>query len=295
MKRTKFLLLALLLAAGPLVFGQGSSPTASSTIQPTIMVIPFAKEEQQLRTVLENDGPLRIAVTKVKEGFDNRGFSTTDFRAKLNQLNNDRVMEMENAMSLKQEVIELSGADIYVEVEVQKTRSPSGNSATVVMTAYDAFSSLSLANKVATSPKFYTDDYNKLTEKALGNTVEEFLNTIQLKFDDIVKNGRTITMNVTFAEASEWDMDAEVGTEGDLLSDAIEDWLTDNSLQGNYHLQGVTATKLLVDAIKVPMQDEKGRSFRTSRYAGLFRNYLSSLGLQATRDVQGNRIFITIQ
>lgn len=295
MKPTKLLLLVLLLAFSNLTFGQSSSTAAPAAVQPTIMVIPFAKEEQQLRTVLENDGPLRIAVTKVKEGFDDRGFSTTDFRAKLNQLNNDRVMEMENAQSLKQEVIELSGADIYVEVEVQKTRTPSGNSVTVVMTAYDAFSSLSLANKVATSPKFYTDDYGKLTEKALGNTIEELLNTIQLKFDEIVENGRTITMNVTFAETSEWDMDTEVGDEGDLLSDAIEDWLTDNALQGNYHLQGVTATKLLVDAIKVPMRDEKGRSFRTSRFAGKFRNHLSSLGLKATRDVQGNRIFITIQ
>lgn len=289
------MLLTLSLAASTFVFGQPSDTAPLPAVQPTIMVIPFATEDQQLRTVLENNAALRIAVTKVKEGFDDRGFSTTDFRAKLNQLNNDRVMEMENTQSLKQEVIELSGADIYVEVEVQKSRTPSGNSVTVVMTAYDAFSSLSLANKVGTSPKFYTDDYSKLTEKALGNSIEELLNTIQLKFDDIVRNGRTITMSVTFAETSEWDMDAEVGTEGDLLSDVIEDWLAENALQGNYHLQGVTATKLLVDAIKVPMRDEKGRSFRASRFAGVFRNYLTSLGLKAARDVQGNRIFITIQ
>jgi hypothetical protein len=277
MRLFTIILVALLLAIWIPAYSQAEATTARPTIGPTIMVIPFAKEEEQLRSILENDAALRVAVTKVKEGFDDRGYSTIDFRAKLNQLNNDRVMEMENATSLKQEVIELSGADIYVEIEVQKTRSGSGNSVTVVMTAYDAYSSQSLANKVASSPKFYTDDYGKLTERALGNTVEELLNTIQLKFDDIVENGRTISMSITFGMEAEKDMDTEVGTDGDLLSD------------------GVTATKLLVDAIKVPLKDENGRNFRASRFAGQFRNYLKALGLEATRDVQGNRIFITIQ
>ncbi|MFT5997916.1 MAG: hypothetical protein ACI81P_000361 [Neolewinella sp.] len=295
MRLFTIILVALLLAIWIPAYSQAEATTARPTIGPTIMVIPFAKEEEQLRSILENDAALRVAVTKVKEGFDDRGYSTIDFRAKLNQLNNDRVMEMENATSLKQEVIELSGADIYVEIEVQKTRSGSGNSVTVVMTAYDAYSSQSLANKVASSPKFYTDDYGKLTERALGNTVEELLNTIQLKFDDIVENGRTISMSITFGMEAEKDMDTEVGTDGDLLSDAIEDWLGEHAHGGYYHVQGVTATKLLVDAIKVPLKDENGRNFRASRFAGQFRNYLKALGLEATRDVQGNRIFITIQ
>lgn len=295
MRLFTFLLVALFSATSTSADGQAEAPQERPVVQPTIMVIPFAKEEEQLRTVLENDAALRVAVAKIKEGFDDRGYSTIDFRAKLNQLNNDRVMEMENASSLKQEVIELSGADIYVEVEVQKTRTGSGNSATVVMTAYDAFSSQSFANKVATSPRFYSEDYGKLTERALGNTVEELLNTIQLKFDDIVEHGRTITMSITFGATSDHDMDTEVGTGGDLLSDSIEDWLADNAYGGYYHVQGVTATKLLVDAIKVPLKDENGRNFRASRFAGQFRNYLKTLGLEATRDVQGNRIFITIQ
>jgi len=271
-----------------------SAQAAAPTVQPTIMVIPFAKEDEQLRTVLEDDEALRIAVAKVKEGFDDRGYSTIDFRSKLNQLGNDRAMEAENALSLKQEVIELSGADIYVEVEVQKNRSGSGNSAAVVLSAFDAYSSQSLANKVGTSPKFYTDDFAKLTTRALGNNVEEMLNTIQLKFDDIVANGRTITMNIGFALTSAYDMDTDVGEDEELLSDVIEDWLYDNSYGNYYHLQGVTATKMIVDAFKVPLRDEKGRNFRVTRLASQFRRFLSTLGLEATRDVQGNRIFITI-
>lgn len=271
-----------------------SAQASAPTVQPTIMVIPFAKEDQQLRTALEQNEALRVAVAKVKEGFDDRGYSTIDFRSKLNQLGNDQAMEVDNAISLKQEVIELSGADIYVEVEVQKNRSASGNSVAVVLSAYDAFSSQSLANKVGTSPKFYSDDFAKLTTRALGDNVEEMLNTIQLKFDDIVANGRTVTMNIGFSLDSEFDMDAEVGEDEDLLSDMIEDWLYDNAHNHYYHLQGVTATKMIVDAFKVPLKDGNGRNFRVTRLASQFRKYLGTLGLEATRDVQGNRIFITI-
>ncbi len=269
-----------------------SQPAAS--IQPTIMVIPFAKETQQLRTVLENDGALRVATTKVKEGFDDRGYSTIDFRAKLNQLNNDKVMEMGNSSSIKQEVLELSGADIYVEVEVQKTRSSSGNSSTVIMTAFDAFTGKSLSNKVCTSPKFYSNDFVKLTEKAMGNTVEEFLNTIQLKFDDIVANGRSLSLNISFTESSEFDMDSELGADLDLLSDLIEDWLTDNAYNSYYHVQGITSTKMIVDEIRVPLKDEKGRNYRASKFVNAFRKFLSANGLSSSRDIQGAKVFITI-
>lgn len=287
----KLILMGIALFVGYSLYGQ----EATATVQPTIMVIPFAKEDQQLLTALEDNAALRVAVTKIKEGFDDRGYNTIDFRGKINQLKNDQVMEMDNTTSIKQEVIELSGADIYVEVEVQRSLSSSGNAVTVVMSAYDAFSGQSLANKVATSPRFYTDDYAKLTERALGDTVEELLNTLQLKFDDIVINGRTISINFGFDASSLIDMDVEVGDSGDLLSDVLEDWLYDNAYQHYYHLQGVTGTKMIVDAFKVPLKDTSGRNYRVTRLAASLNKYISTLGFEATRDVQGNRIFITIQ
>lgn len=263
-------------------------------IQPTIMVIPFAKESQDMRTVLENDLNLRVAVSKVKEGFDNRGFNTVDFRAKVKQLNNDKAMELENKSSLKQEIIELSGADIYIETEATVHRSDGGNSVTVIVTAYDAFSGFSLANKVKTSPKFFTENFEKLTEKACEGLVEEFLNTLQSKFDEIVQNGRIATLSITFAAGAAVDLDSEVGTPPELLSDKIENWLEKNAYKGYFHTSGVTATKMLVDELRVPFRDAEGNNYRVSKFAAEFRNFLKSLGLSSTRDIQGNKIFITI-
>ncbi|MDO8365722.1 MAG: DUF6175 family protein [Saprospiraceae bacterium] len=275
---------------------QDSKPAteAPRTIQPSIMVIPFARENQDMRKVLENDINLRVAVTKVKEGFDKRGFSTVDFVAKSKLVNNDKAMEMNNLSSLKQQIIELSGADIYVETEANVNRTDGGNSITVIVTAYDAFSGLSLANKVGNSPKFYTDNFEKLAEKAAESIIEDFLNTMQSKFDEIVKNGRIAALNITFSENATTDMDTEVGDTGQMFSELMEKWLEENTFKGYFHLQGVTATKMIVDELRLPFQDANGNNYRPTKFAAELRNYLKKMGFESTRDVQGSKIFITI-
>ncbi len=268
-------------------------PQKSLTVQPTIMVIPFAKENENLRTVLENDINRRVGITKVKEGFDKRGATTTDFLAKLKQTQTEKVMEMDNKNSLKQQIIELSGADIYVETEVTQQESGTGNYVTVILTAYDAFTGQSLANKVCNSPKFYTTDYTKLTEKAVDACIDDFLNTMNIKFGDIVKNGRSLSMNITFAQGSKNDLDMTINDK--LLSEIIEDWLAKNAYKKYYHVQGTTATKMIIDDVRVPLKDEKGNNYRTAKFVAEFRKFLKENQLECTRDIQGSKIFITIQ
>ncbi len=268
----------------------------TATIQPTIMVVPFVKEDENIRTVLETDANKRIAIARVKEGFDKRGFTTIDFRAKLKQSQTDKAFELENQTSLKQQIIELSGADFYVETDVVVNYGSSGNSVSITLNGYDAFSGQSLANKVGMSPKFYTTDITKLTDKAIEVCIEDFLNILNQKFSAIIADGRTLAMNVTFSPASKWNMDAEVGTDKNMLSDVIEDWLEKNAYKGYYHMQGVTASKMIVDDIRVPLKDEGNvGNFRVSKFVSEFRKYLKSLGIETTRDIQGSKIFIAIQ
>jgi len=271
-----------------------ASTITAAQVQPTIMVIPFVKEHENIRDILESNVNKRVAITKVKEGFDNRGVNTIDFLAKVKQLQTDRAFEMENRTSIKQQIVEMSGADIYIETEVSVNYSERGNFVTIILTGYDSFSGHSLANKVCSSPRFYTDDINKLTEKAVEACIEELLDTMNEKFGDMIENGRSLSLNITFSEGSAFDMDSEVGDDNQLLSDAIEDWLTENAYKNYFHTQGVTATKLIVDDVRVPLRDERGNSYRTSKFAAAFRNHLKSLGLDSSRDIQGTRIFITI-
>lgn len=284
-------ILLIVLSVNDVVFAQDGKP---ATVQATIMAIPFTPEGKSLRQNFERNELLRIAITKVKEAFDERGVNTIDFRAKLKQLNNTTAMTEDQQTNIKDDVIALSGADIYIEVEANKNYSRSGNSVTVILTAFDASSGESLANKVSTSPKFNTNNYEKLTEKAIEAEIDNLLNTIQEKFNDIIKNGKTITFTIGLNEGIDYDFDAEVDDSGDLLSDIIEDWMQNNSFNNYYHLQGVTGTKMIFDIVKVPMKDDRGRSFRVSKFAAKFKKFLKTKGIGSSRTVKGSSVIFTL-
>ena len=158
-----------------------------TTVQPKIMVIPYTKEGEDIRTVLEADVNKRIALTKIKEAFDSRGFTTVDFTAKLKAAGDNAIFAADNQTDLKSQIIRMSGADVYVEAETDVLLSPTGNSVKMLVTAYEISTGNSLANKVGESGKFYTDDIGKLASKAIESCAEDFLNVMQNKFTDIVE------------------------------------------------------------------------------------------------------------
>lgn len=267
-------------------------------MQPKVMVIPFTKADQTMREVYEHDlgAPVRTTITRVKDGLDQQGIETVDFRAVIKQLGNTQAMTSNQQSSIKQRIIELSSADIYVEAETQIVRTPSGNSATVILTAYDAFTGRSLVNKVGHSPKFYTENYEKLAEKALDTFLPDFTVELFESFQGIILNGRLIAIDIGISENSTIDMDSDVGDSGDLLSDVIENWFDENAHNGDFHIQGVTATKIILDEVRIPAIDAKtNRIYRPSKFAAKIRRFLIDQGYEVTRDVQGGKIFITIE
>jgi len=290
--KLKFSLFLILLS---ICFNVDAQDDQTKTIQPTIMAIPFTPKGQSLRTNYERNELLRIAITKVKEAFDERGVNTVDFRAKLKQLNNTEAMTEDHQTDIKNDVIALSGADIYVEVEANANYSGSGNNVTVILTAYDASSGESLANKVSTSPKFNTRNFEKLTEKAVEQEIDNLLNTMQEKFLDIVENGKTATLTVGIEDGVDYDLDTEIDDSGDLLSDIIEDWVMDNSFKNYYHVQGVTESKIIFDIVKLPLKDERGRNFRISKFAAKLKKFLQNKGIESDRSVVGSSIIVTLK
>lgn len=212
----------------------------TGTVQPKIMVVPFTKEGEDIRTILEEDVNKRIVLTKIKEAFDSRGFTTVDFFGKMKSLSKVNGLAMDNQSDLKTMIIQQSGADIYVDAEINVLLSGSGNSVKVIITAYDISTGNSLSNKVGESGKFYTDDIGKLASKAIESQADDFLNIMQTKFSDIVLNGRSINVSIGFAQTSQYSMSSEIGNEGLTLSDELELWMSENAYKNNYHIQGTT-------------------------------------------------------
>lgn len=289
---SKYILMLLLLLPNV----AGAIAQNVNTVQPKIMVIPYTKEGEDLRTVLEDDVNKRITLAKIREAFDDRGFTTIDFTARLKAISQNEVFTADNQTDLKSRLIEMSGADIYVEAEMNVLLSSSGNSVKVIVTAYDVSMGASLANKVGDSGKFYTDDIGKLASKSIGSCAEEFLNTIQTKFSDIVENGRSVIINFGFDQNSSYSMSSEIGGQGLQLSDELEMWMEEHAYKNNYHIQGTTDKQMIFDDVRIPLKDPKnGNNYNTNKFALEIFKFMRKLGLQVQRDIKGTTIYITIK
>ncbi|MEK7253757.1 MAG: DUF6175 family protein [Bacteroidota bacterium] len=281
-------------------------------VQPTIMVIPFTKESEDIRTVLESDFNKRIAVTKVKEAFDNRGFSTIDFVAKLKEANARQALKGDDQTSVKQQIISYSGADVYVEVDIFYHESSTGNSVKVIVTAYESSSALSLSNKTGDSGKFITTDVAALCERAIKPILEDFLNVIQTKFNDVVKNGRFVAVEFSLAQGSTFDMGVEVGENGLQFAYAVYEWLEQKTIelckqskspdecQGGYvSSPNMTDIGLNFEQVRIPLKIGQGNqvlNFSAMKFAQEISKYCTSVKVKINLPtVRGNTILITIK
>ncbi len=273
---------------------------AQTVVQPKIMVIPYTKEGEDIRTVLENDANKRIVLTKIKEAFDERGISTIDFVAKLKAMESGNVFNMDNKADIKSQIIDMSGADIYVEAEIICNQREGGekpeSSVKVTITAYDCATGASLSNKIGESGSFYTNDIAKLGMKAISSCADDFLRVMQMKFSDITENGRSLMLQIGFDEGSMLTMESEVGTDGLLLQDEIELWVEAHAYNGNYHLQGVSPMKMVFDDIKLPLVDETtGNNYSISKFGLEMLKFFRSLNIQISRSNRGNTLYVTIK
>ena len=270
----------------------GAGPPA----RPTVMVIPWAAAGEDFRTVLEQDVHRRIAVTTLKEAFDRRGYRTIDFVARLRAVADSRAFTTDSVSDVKSQIVHSSGAEVFVQAEVQVQRESSGAAATVIMTAYETATGNSLASATGFSGRFYTDDAGKLVQRAVDKVSDGFLSTMADRFTVILEEGRSIALEIRVGPSSLLDLASPAGPDQARLSDLLEEWVSRNAQDGSYHLQGATSKSLLFDEVKIPVRTVDGKALYTpTRFAADLARFLTSQSVQGDRDVKGNTVYITLR
>ncbi len=275
--------------------GKAQSSNIEEVQLPTIMVIPYKKDGDSYKNILQNDFDKRIAMASVQEGFNQKGITTIDFEAKLNAAIRSANFEMNDAQTVDKQLIRNSGADVYVSVDIKKDFAANGNRVALVLKAYETASGNVLASKQTWSPRFRTSAMDKLTSLAIKIMMDDFLAQINTNFQKKVSNGNTVVLNVSIASDSMTDMDSELGNDQLPLSDVLRLWVKKNAHKGRYHVQGSVAEAIIFDQIQVPSKDENGNTYSVNDFAFNLWDYLrSDIGIACKKRVDGNTIYITI-
>ena len=268
-------------------------------IQPTIIVIPYKTQGQKYRSLLEDPTTgfqKRIAISRVKEAFDSRGFTTYDFEAELKKGETAGAFSGSAQTDEKDVIVKNSGADIFVTVDINVGNGQTGTDVKIILQAYESATGRSLTNKDASSGKFYTDDIPKLAGKAIDYMKVDFLNVLQSKFTDIVNNGRSVYVEFVLAQGATFNFQSEVGTDGDLLSESIVDWMGKNAYKNYAKKGGSTALKIIYDDVRIPLKDqETGMNYEVESFGRLIRKYLKSINVVGTVEYPRGQIIVTIK
>lgn len=287
-----FLISSSTLAQAPSIAGTRSDESVRAAAK--IMVIPYNKQNEDIRTVLDENPYIRTAVSKVKEAFDQRGWSTVDFVANLRAAQANAAFTVDRQSNFKSDLLTTSGADFYVQVDVQLTTDETGTNTVLNLTAFETHTGASFSNKTGTS-KFVSNDYEKLISKAFDRIQEEFLNTLMVKTDEIREIGRATIVEFNLDENATIDFDSALDS-GEYLNELIEDWISTNAYKGRANLTGILDNKMLFDEVRIPLYDqETNKPYNLNRFATEVIRYLRSKGVQASRNIHGQKMYVTIK
>ncbi len=246
---------------------------------PTVTVVPYTKEGEDVRTILDHNQMLSYAVSKMTSEFSTRGYKTKDFIAQLKRAKRNDVLTSGTQSDAATKMIQNMGADIIVTAKAIATTHPNRQSeVTLELSATELQTAGNLASATFQSGKYMTTDTVKLTDYALKKIKEEFFTKLQAAFNDIVKNGREMAIQMVLSKSvTDWDFDQPAPGGDNDFKQLLEDWLQTHSLNGVYDMSR-SNDKVIDISMQVPIWDEaQGRAYTISHFSSELKKYLDEI------------------
>jgi hypothetical protein len=294
------LILSLITLKSTLLIAQGT--VNNLHIQPKIIVIPRTPEGVSIKDYYDNNNSIQIATTKINDALLSKGANLISFNQALKEFkqNMNINLESENSKSatdFKSKILQQSSADIYIEfkTDVINHQQRNSKSVNIILDAYQVGTANILSTKTVFGPMFQTEDIGQLTALAIEKVSEEFLQQLQLKFEDILKNGQSVFVEFTCNNDSKFNLDSEI--DGKMLSELLNEWFEKNAYNGVFNNQGATTLQNIFSDVRIPIKNPKNwnANYSGQNLSSDIAKYLKSIGVTFKRELAtNNKIIITI-
>lgn len=272
----------------------------SQSKKPKIMVVPMDTwcQERGFWNVYENQGEIKgspnyeqavqdsrelmLVISKINSLMSNRGYTLADLsqsiknntrRTARNTLTTSKTSGSSLAVSALDELNRQAKADIIVEVDFSYNSIGPKHSVTYNLRALDAYTGKQVANAEGTGAPTFTSEIPVLLEEAVVGHMDNFISSLQSHFDDCSENGREVVIEIgVFDNGSGIDLENEYdGTE---LSEIIENWVAENTVNHQFLTSETTESIMLFENVRIPLQKENGMPQDASGFANELRKYL---------------------
>lgn len=281
------------------------------TVQPSIMALPRTNQGEDLRTIMDNQPEVRVAISKVKQVFDERSYTTKDFETTLRAVTRTETVTKETQTEFKNRIFRNIPADIVVEIDVIFDEIISNGrknyKVTLILEANVTDNGNSMASITMDSGfKSFDDRISLITSAMRKKTSKDhdkpnkplldvFMETINGKWTEMRENGKSVKMEFGLSPDAEISMDDDVPSKKEKLKYVIEDWLEENAYHNYYVAPSVTSTKLMVEDYRYPVRDPRNCTNMTPRKVERqLDRFFDKIDIPVKFDNSRGTIYITI-
>lgn len=177
------------------------------------------------------------------------------------------------AESAFDKIMNTAKSDIRIYVDWKVNQVGPRRSVTYTLTGRDAYTGKQIANASGTGQPTISAETAVLLEEAVLENMDQFVSQLQAHFDDLLTNGREIAVQVRiFDDGSGMSFEEEY--DGIELSEIIDNWMNENTVNHRYSLQTATENRLNFTQVRIPLYDERGRAMDAKRFVNQLRKYL---------------------
>jgi hypothetical protein len=270
--------------------------------KPTIMVIPsnawcnqngYVDEIDNQGTTMivpnytmafQNDMELKLVIAKINDLMAERGFPLVDLEATLNRINQqtaeDNMITSKNSgasiMETPYEKLRRTAkADIIMELTWDVQIQGPKKTLSFILEGKDSYTSKSIGGANGVSQPSFSATTPVLLEEAVLAHIDNFNDRLQAHFDELIEIGREVSIEVRVFE-NELGVDLESMFEGEELTEIIDNWMADNTVEGRYSFVEGSENLALFEQVRIPLYDIKGRAMDANRFARELRKLLQS-------------------
>lgn len=222
---------------------------------------------------LQSDVNLLPVIAKINDLMADRGFPLKNLESEVKDLNRtDAEMSMlqsrsggEVAMSPIDRLRQQAKADVIIYLTWIVNQTGPKKSITYTLQGVDSYTNKQVAGDTGTGAPSFTAEVPLLLEQAVGAHMDNFCDRLQAHFDDMFENGREISIFVNVFDSSPVDLESEIGDQE--LSEVIDNWMSENTVNGRYSLEDATENYMRFEQVRIPLYDEKGRAMDANRFA----------------------------
>ncbi len=231
---------------------------------------------------LQTDMNLKMAIATINDMMAERGFPLKDMEqtlkgiqqqnATMNTLTSKNGNEM--AESLHDQIMRTAKADIVLELTWNVIETGPKRTLQFILEGKDAYTGKSIGGAQGTSSPSFSADIPTLLNEAVLSQIDNFNNRLQNHFDDLFANGREVTLNIRVFANNEANVDLETEFDGEELGEIIDNWMTENTVQGRFSKLGSSENYVSYEQVRIPIYNAKGVAMDTEGFAKQLRNVL---------------------